>query len=72
MRKEEVEISIRGARLLKGYTQQQLADAIGVKQESISQWETGKYIPNMRQLALMAKELDCSLDDLIYSNDSEK
>ena len=34
--------NIRKARLKKGWTQKQLAEAIGVKHNSISDWENGK------------------------------
>ncbi len=36
--------NIRKARLKKGWTQKQLAEAIGVKHNSISDWENGKII----------------------------
>ena len=37
--------NIRKARLKKGWTQKQLAEAIGVKHNSISDWENGKSKP---------------------------
>ena len=58
-------ISIKAMRQAKGLAQWQLAEMIGVKQESITQWETGKTSPRFERLADIAKALECSVDDLI-------
>ncbi len=52
-------------RQAKGLAQRQLAEMIGVKQESITQWETGKTSPRFDRLAEIANALDCSVDDLV-------
>ena len=56
---------IKQMRQSRGITQQQLADAIGVKQKDISRWETGKRIPKLDKLLLIAKALKCEITDLI-------
>ena len=38
---------IRRARIEKGLTQKQLADLLGVKNNSISDWEKGKSKPHI-------------------------
>lgn len=57
-------------RQAKGLAQWQLAEMIGVKQESITQWETGKTSPRFDRLADIAKALDCTVDDLIRKEDA--
>ena len=56
---------IKKTRLEKGLTQQQLADAIGVKQQHIQRWESGKFKPKTDKLVLIAKALNCEITDLI-------
>ena len=52
-------------RQAKELTQWQLAEKIGVKQESITQWETGKTSPKFARLAKIAEVLECTIDDLV-------
>lgn len=37
--------SVRGLRLHMELTQQQLAEVLGVRQQTVSEWETGAYQP---------------------------
>jgi DNA-binding XRE family transcriptional regulator len=39
---------IKGLRLYLGMSQAQLAEKLGVRQQTISEWETGIYTPSMR------------------------
>lgn len=41
---------IRAARLHKGWTQQQLGDAVGRTKANIGHWETGKHSPSVEQV----------------------
>lgn len=36
---------VRALREYAGWSQQELADQLGMRQQTISEWETGKYIP---------------------------
>ena len=56
-------------RQAKGMKQRQLAEAIGVTQESVAQWETGKTSPKFERLAAIADVLDCRVDDLVKPDD---
>nr|DAH33355.1 MAG TPA: hypothetical protein [Caudoviricetes sp.] len=49
---------IRSARLLKGYTQKQLADLINAKHNSVSDWEKDKSKPDMDTIELICGTLD--------------
>ena len=49
----------------KHYTQQYVADQIGIEQSAVAMWESGKSTPSMKNLLRLAEVLDVSLDDLV-------
>ena len=49
---------IKSARIEKGLTQQQLAEAVFVTRQTISKWELGKSIPDQASLVLLYQCLD--------------
>lgn len=55
---------IKERREAAGLTQKQLAAAMGVMQSAISSWEKETYLPNVRQLPLLASVLGCTINDL--------
>lgn len=57
-------VNVRNRRKELGFTQQQLADKIGISQNSISSIETGQYKPTAYTAALLCKALECSFEDL--------
>ena len=44
--------------------QSEIAAKIGVSQNAVSSWETNRTEPNLSQLALLCKILDCSMSEL--------
>lgn len=59
----EVSDIIKAARIKKGMTQQQVADAIFVTRQTISKWELGKSVPDEASLILLYKCLDIDNND---------
>ena len=55
---------LRALRLAGGWTQQMLADRVGVRQVTISQWELGKNQPQLKPLVKLAEALHVGLDYL--------
>ncbi len=49
----------------KGLSQEKLGDLIGVTRQTISNWELGVTSPNPRELKLLSKELNISIDELL-------
>lgn len=49
-----------------GLTQKQIADAVGVTDQTVSNWERGVYIPRLtlRQTSKLCKILNLSVDEL--------
>lgn len=56
--------------LSNGYSQTQLADLIGVSQQTISRWVTGKFQPDIDQLIACAKLFNVSVDYLVGISDN--
>lgn len=56
---------IRTARLEKGFTQEELANAVNVGITHISHIETGATIPSMKTFVSIVNALDCSADELL-------
>ena len=70
----EISNLIKSARIEKGLTQQQLADAVFVTRQTISKWELGKSVPDQASLVLLYRCLNIKdnekkqLSKLIFSN----
>ena len=54
------------------YTQEQLADILGVSRQSISKWESDIAYPETDKLVKMGKLFECSMDYLLNEDISEK
>lgn len=55
---------IKSLRLKQKLTQSELAEKLGVKQTAIAMWETGMNYPRAEMLPLIAKILNCTIDEL--------
>lgn len=54
--------NIKRLRKNKGLKQQELAEILGIKRNSYSDWENGKTEPRFENLVKLADLLDVSLD----------
>ena len=54
------------------YTQEQLADILGVSRQSISKWESDIAYPETDKLIGLGKLFDCSMDYLLKEEVTEK
>ena len=54
------------------YTQEQLADILGVSRQSISKWESDIAYPETDKLIELGKLFECSMDYLLKENVTEK
>ena len=61
---------IRGKRLEKGLTQEQLAQAIQISPQSVSKWERGDGYPDITLLPRIANFLQISVDELIGNDEA--
>ncbi len=64
--------NIRTYRRKIGWTQEQLADRLGVSGQSVSRWENGATYPDMEFLPVMARLFGCTTDDLLGCGEDHK
>jgi putative transcriptional regulator len=62
---------VRELRLDRGWTQQQLADAVGVSRQSVNSIECGRYIPSL-ELALTLARVFARSTDSIFALDGKR
>lgn len=58
-------MEIKRLREAAGLRQYELANLMGVKQASVSAWESGKAMPSAENLLKLADILDCTVDALL-------
>lgn len=55
---------VKEFRTSRGWTQQQLAEAVGVSRQSINSIECNRYIPSLPLALQFARVFGCPTDDL--------
>lgn len=58
-------------RKILGLSQSDLAERLGVSKNTIFRFESGASVPDARQLVELARMFKCSLDWLLFADDSE-
>ena len=53
---------VKELRAERGWTQQELADAVGVSRQSINSIERNRYVPSLVLALLFARVFTCSTD----------
>ena len=60
-------------RKLNGFSQEELADRIGVSRQTLSKYETGESLPDIEKCKQLADTFSVSMDDLIsYDKNDEE
>ena len=54
-----------------GYSQEQLADEMGVSRQAVSKWERGEASPDTDNLIALARLYNISVDDLLFEKPAE-
>lgn len=58
-------MTVQTARKAAGYTQQRLAEKLGVSRSAVAMWETGGTRPRSDRLLRLAEILGCTADELL-------
>ena len=58
-------MSLSDKRKAAGFTQNDLAEALGVGQSTVAMWETGQAYPRAALLPKIAQVLGCTVDELL-------
>jgi putative transcriptional regulator len=68
----EILTRVKELRDARGWTQQQLADAVGVSRQSINSIERDRYIPSLPLALTFARVFGCSTDEIFALNHAAK
>ncbi len=60
-------ISLKAARINKGYTQEQVANAIKVTKKTVGSWEKGKTMPKIDKIEALCTLYGVSYDDIMWN-----
>ena len=60
----EIQNRIKELRLDRGWTQQQLAEAVGVSRQSINSIERNRYVPSLALALTFSRVFNCPTDKL--------
>ena len=63
-------LRMKSARAAMDWSQQQLADAVGVSRQTINAIEKGEYNPTIRLCIAICRALGKTLDELFWKEDS--
>ena len=55
---------VRELRVERGWTQQELAEKVGVSRQSINSIECNRYVPSLPLALTFARIFECSTDDI--------
>jgi putative transcriptional regulator len=59
---------IKELRIARGWTQEQLAEAVGVSRQSINSIERERYVPSLRLALTFARVFGCSTEEIFTLN----
>ncbi len=51
-------------RKMKGFTQEEIAEKVGVSRQAVAKWEAGETVPDLDKCKMLAEVFEVSLDDL--------
>lgn len=54
----------------EGMSQEQLAEKIGVSRQAITKWETGRGLPDVENMVILAEIFKMTLDELVSQEKS--
>ena len=62
---------IREARLARGWSQQRLADELGVSRQTVISLEKGRFDPSLPLAFRLAATFDCTIEDLFFPDEED-
>ena len=65
---EQIAERLQKLRKEHGYSQEQLADELGVSRQAVSKWERGEASPDTDNLIALARLYNISVDNLLFEN----
>ena len=59
-------LPMKSIRVAKGFTQQEVAEKMGVSRNTYMKWENYESFPDAIQLIMLAKLFECSMDAFYF------
>ncbi len=66
----ELKDKLQLLRKQNGYSQEQLADKLGIARQTISKWENGQTIPELNGLIMLSNLYGVTIDRMVKDNDA--
>ena len=66
MQKNNIAYNLATLRQLNKFSQEEVAERIGVSRQAVAKWEAGQSVPDILNCDALAKLYDVELDDLIH------
>lgn len=60
----EIQNRVKELRVARGWTQEQLAKAVGVSRQSINSIERERYVPSLQLALTFARVFECPTDEI--------
>lgn len=57
--------NLKTLRKINKYTQEQIAEKLGVSRQAVAKWESGETMPDLNNCIILAKLYDVTLDNLV-------
>ena len=55
-------------RKINGYSQEEIAEKIGISRQAYGKWEKGETVPDVEKCGLLASFYGITIDDLVHTN----
>lgn len=65
----KLEEKLQKLRKARGYSQEQLADLLGIARQTVSKWETGQAVPELSGLIALSSLYGVSIDGMVKEDD---
>lgn len=70
--KNMISDNLRYLRNMHGFSQEELAEKIGVSRQSVAKWETGESLPDVLKCAALSQIYGVTLDEMVFCPVGEK
>ena len=64
--------ALKARRTQRGFTQEYVAEALGVSRQAVSKWENGSSEPSTANLMALAKLYGLSVDELLHRAETDE
>ncbi|MGE8205369.1 helix-turn-helix domain-containing protein [Heyndrickxia sp. NPDC080065] len=66
-----INMNLKKMRKMLRYTQEEVAEKIGVSRQAVAKWESGETVPDINNCKALAQLYDVALDDLVSDSDDK-